>query len=233
MKLQAKKDSVDITKIGLQGGVYGGFTTIDVRSLEDAVVRYGVAQALLDGLASTEEGLAVRDILPDLDFRLPQDAAALTSLKREWIQPTSGTWDVAGNTQNEVYSTSKNSNNDQKVIIIYGIRQVNTGPARQHSKLATSSIVFRRAAVKTIDIWQIESLDIVPDQTIYGRTPLLFKKGDNLRIDFVLKRTLGTILTSLSGANGAASVSIGISGYNDFLMFLGKVVEKIGDNVTG
>lgn len=52
-KLQAKKDSIDITKIALQGGVYGGFTTIDVRSLEDAVVRYGTAQALLDGLAST------------------------------------------------------------------------------------------------------------------------------------------------------------------------------------
>lgn len=29
LKLQARKDSVDITKIGLQGGVYGGFTTID------------------------------------------------------------------------------------------------------------------------------------------------------------------------------------------------------------
>ncbi len=25
LKLQARKDSVDITKIGLQGGVYGGY----------------------------------------------------------------------------------------------------------------------------------------------------------------------------------------------------------------
>lgn len=102
LKLQARKDSVDITKIALQGGVYAGFTTIDVRSLEDAVVRYGVAQALMDGLASTEEGLAVRDILPDLDFSLPQDVAKLTTLQvllvilvigvREWIQPASGQW---------------------------------------------------------------------------------------------------------------------------------------------
>ena len=58
-KLQAAKDAVRIGAVGLQGGVYTGFTTIDVRSLEDAVVKYGVAQALLDGLATTEEGLAV------------------------------------------------------------------------------------------------------------------------------------------------------------------------------
>jgi hypothetical protein len=231
MKLQARKDAVDITKIGLQGGVYGGFTTIDVRSLEDAVVRYGVAQALLDGLASTEEGLAVRDILPDLDFRLPQDATGLTILKRQWIQPVSGTWDVAGHTQNEVYSTTKNSNNDQKVIVIYGIRCVSTGVARTGSRLFTSSVIFRRAAVKTIDIWQIESLDVVPDQTIYGRTPLLFKKGDNLRIDFILKATAAQGILSNSGST--ANLTAGISGYNDTLMFLGKTIEKIGDNVTG
>lgn len=40
----------------------------------------------MDGLASTEEGLAVRDILPDLDFSLPQDVAKVTTLQREWIQ---------------------------------------------------------------------------------------------------------------------------------------------------
>lgn len=29
LKLQARKDSVDITKLALQGGVYAGFTTIE------------------------------------------------------------------------------------------------------------------------------------------------------------------------------------------------------------
>jgi hypothetical protein len=38
-KLQAAKDAVRIGAVGLQGGVYTGFTTIDVRSLEDAVVK--------------------------------------------------------------------------------------------------------------------------------------------------------------------------------------------------
>lgn len=229
-KLQAKKDSVDITRIALQGGVYTGFTTIDVRSLEDAVVRYGVAQALLDGIANSEDGLAVRDILPDLDFRLPQDTAGLATLQREWIQPASGTWDVTGRSQNEVYSTTKNSNNDQKVLVIYGIRQIGTGMARAGSRLYTSAVIFRRAAVKTIDIWQIEALDTIPDQVIYGRTPLLFKKGDNLRIDFVLRAT-GRLLLTHSGS--VVNIGAGISGYNDTLMFLGKVIEKIGDNVTG
>lgn len=118
-------------------------------------------------------------------------------------------------------------------MIIYGLRLSNTGPARFVSQLCTSAIVFRRAAVKTIDIWQIELLDTVPDQVIYGRTPLLFKKGDNLRIDFVLKRVAASP-TQLQPASGVAyNVRSGISGSNDFLMFLGKVVEKIGDNVTG
>lgn len=198
----------------------------------------------MDGLASTEEGLAVRDILPDLDFSLPQDVAKLTTLQREWIQPASGQWSgTQSNTQVEVYDTSKgNTNNDQKVMIIYGLRLVNTGPARFVPQLCTSSIVFRRAAVKTIDIWQIEMIETIPDQVIFGRTPLLYKKTDSLRIDFVLRRASNSALqiNSASGysyrvgtaasTNGNAS---GISGQNDYIMILGKVIEKIGDNVTG
>ena len=190
LKLQARKDSVDITKIGLQGGVYGGFTTIDVRSLEDAVVRYGVAQALLDGLASTEEGLAVRDIFPDLDLRAPDDVVIND---RAWHQPSSGYYvaaDMMSATNlaaKAIYITSKNSDNDQKVLIIYGVRQVRTGPGRVNSRLITDAITFRRGQVKTIDIWQIEMLDTTPDQVIYGRTPLLYKKSDNARIEFHLK----------------------------------------------
>lgn len=118
-------------------------------------------------------------------------------------------------------------------MIIYGIRLANTGPARFVSNLCTSAVVFRRAAVKTIDIWQIELLDTVPDQVVFGRTPLLFKKGDNLRIDFILKR-VGTFPVQIQAASGVAyNVRSGVSGSNDFLMFLGKVIEKIGDNVTG
>lgn len=236
MKLQARKDSVDITKIGLQGGVYGGFTTIDVRSLEDAVVRYGVAQALLDGLASTEEGLAVRDILPDLDLRAPDDVVIND---RAWAQPSSGFYAVADQMSatnlggKAIYITSKNSDNDQKVLIIYGIRLVRTGPARQSSKLLSSAVTFRRGQVKTIDIWQIEMLDTVPDQVVYGRTPLLYKKSDNARIEFNLKSSGYYFGDVSSGQVSATLVTGGISGSREHLMFLGKIIEKIGDQVTG
>jgi hypothetical protein len=190
----------------------------------------------LDGLSTTEEGLAVRDIFPDIDLRGPSDFAIAT-LKREWVQPVSGTYLAANeHSQQEIYNTSKNSNNDQKVLVIYGIRLLRTGPGRTQTQLTTSSIVFRRSTVKTIDIWQIEMLDTIPDQVIYGRTPLLFKKGDNMRIDFILKASAATssVQTSVSGyATSNNLVVAGISGTNDYLMFLGKIIEKIGDQVTG
>jgi hypothetical protein len=82
-------------------------------------------------------------------------------------------------------------------------------------------------------------LDTIPDQVIYGRTPLLYKKGDNLRIDFILKAS-GTASTIQGGglvsgfAAGVTTLTApGISGTNDYLMFLGKIIEKIGDQVTG
>lgn len=68
IELQARRETVDIGTIGLQGGVYQGFTPIDQRALEDAVARYAIANALLDGLAENEAGLFVRDIIPDLDL---------------------------------------------------------------------------------------------------------------------------------------------------------------------
>ena len=200
----------------------------------------------MDGLASTEEGLAVRDILPDLDLRAPDDVVIND---RSWAQPSSGYYtatDLMSATNlggKAIYITSKNSDNDQKVIIIYGIRLVRAGPARQGFASLASAVTFRRGQVKTIDIWQIEMLDTVPDSVIYGRTPLLYKKSDNARIEFHLKSSgvfynSPILVTSGTfGANaytmGGPVLSPGASGGHDHLMFLGKVIEKIGDQVTG
>jgi len=120
-------------------------------------------------------------------------------------------------------------------LVIYGIRLLRTGPGRITSQLIASSIVFRRSTVKTIDIWQIEMLDTIPDQVIYGRTPLLFKKGDNMRIDFILKASasLSVVQETPSGYSQSLLLRQNISGANDYLMFLGKIIEKIGDQVTG
>jgi hypothetical protein len=52
--LQARRENIDVG-------------TIDHRALEDAVVRLVEASAILDGIASDEAGLVVRDLVPD-DF---------------------------------------------------------------------------------------------------------------------------------------------------------------------
>ena len=181
-----------------------------------------------------------------MDLRAPDDVVIND---RSWSQPSSGFYAAtdlmsASNLGGKaIYITSKNSDNDQKVLIIYGIRLVRVGPARQgHASLA-SAVTFRRGQVKTIDIWQIEMLDTVPDSVIYGRTPLLYKKSDNARIEFNLKAS-GTYYNNpmnvTSGTFGASAFTLqapvlcpGASGGQDHLMFLGKVIEKIGDQVTG
>ena len=216
-KLQARKETVNLAAVGLQGGIYSGFTTIDVRALEDAVVRYGVAQALLDGIATTEEGLAVRDILPDKDLR-DKNNVAIT--KREWRQPWSGSYN-SEETEVQIYQTNKDTDNNQKIIVLYGVRlggiygpgRVGTEGSATLGNLATSSLIFKRASVKTIDIWQIEQLLTTVEGVAFARTPLLFKKNDNARID--------------------AFPKTGASGSSDSLIFLGKTIEALGNNVTG
>ena len=80
-------------------------------------------------------------------------------------------------------------------------------------------------------------LDTVPDQVIYGRTPLLYKKSDNARIEFNLKASgyfwTDTPAGNPSGVGTHIMIAGGVSGAQDHLMFLGKIIEKIGDQVTG
>jgi hypothetical protein len=178
---------------------------------------------LLDGIASTEEGLAVRDILVDKDF---QDKNSVAITNREWRQPWSGAYN-ATETEVQIYQTNKNTDNFLKVMIIYGVRATQTGPGRTTCALNIASISFKRASVKTIDIWQIELLDTVPDSVVYARTPLLYKKGDYARIDFWPK-ALGN-----AGIGAGATGATGASGGYDNLILLGKTIEAIGLNVTG
>jgi hypothetical protein len=208
-KLQATKQRIRIGKIGLQGGLFVGFTQIDIRSLEDAVVKYVAAQAIEDGLASTEEQLAIRDILPDVDF---EDNNGNTITRREWVQPVSGGYQTS-NTDMTIYTTNKDVDNTLKVYCFYGIRGTGRGPGDTASVLDVSSIQFDRSNSKTIDIWQVEQIDTVPDRVGYARTPILFRKGDNASIKFRPKQ--------------------GISGNTDNLILLGKVAESLGKLVNG
>jgi hypothetical protein len=222
-KLQAARDAVRMKAIGIQGGVYIGFTPIDVRFLEDAVVQFITAQALLDGLATTEEGIAIRDILVDQDFR---DKNGNAIVDRTWVQPISGGWAGAqtGATANEVYRTNKDCDNTQKVYSFYGIRANGTGPGDTSSVLKSNSIQFQRSTVKIIDIWEIEALDTVPERQLFARTPLLYKKGDNASIWWVPRS---------STVGGFAGGMATLSGAVDKIILLGKVAEPLGKTITG
>lgn len=196
-------------KIGLQGGLFVGFTQIDVRALEDAVVKYVTAQAIEDGLGNTEEQLAIRDILPDIDF---EDANGNTITKRQWVSPVSGAYN-SEEADVVVYNTNKDVDNNLKVYCFYGVRATATGPGDTGTALNISSITFDRTNSKAIDIWQIEQIDTVPDRVGYARTPILFRKGDNAQLKYRPKT--------------------GASGGTDNLILLGKVAESLGKYVNG
>jgi hypothetical protein len=112
-----------------------------------------------------------------------------------------------------IYTTNKDVDNTLKVYCFYGIRGTGRGPGDTASVLDISSIQFDRSNSKTIDIWQVEQIDTVPDRVGYARTPILFRKGDNASIKFRPKN--------------------GISGNTDNLILLGKVAESLGKLVNG
>ena len=208
-----KHDEINPADIGIQGGIFVGLTPIDVRALEDNVVRFVAAQSILDGLATTPGGLAIRDILPELDLR-DQNNQAIAP--RNWIQPVSGGWQGAqgGATETQVYQTNKDSDNTQKVICVFGIMAINGGPTDAATAINANSIVWKRSNSKTIDIWHIQVVDSIIGRTCWARTPVLYKKGDNARIDLVGKSTL-------------------VSGATDNIIFVGKVGEPIGKTING
>jgi len=211
--------SLALESLGLVGGVTANVTMEDAKRLEGDAIRAVAAQALIDGVASTPQGLAVRDIIPDLDLRDNAANSDVAITPRNWVQPlTNGiatTW-LAGevNTDRQVYRTSRSSDNDKKTFVFYGIRRVNTGNQRTSTAVLSASARFLRSnGSKVVDIWPLEDIDAAGNLTVWARTPILYKKGDDLRIDL---RPL---------AKG--------SGNNDFLEFMGKVAEPLGQNVTG
>jgi hypothetical protein len=220
IKLQAKKESIDVGRVGLFSGIYTMMTDIDVRALEDAVSRYVIAEALIDNISNTEGGIVCREILVDQDLCDPV-GNAITS--RDWRQPPlSFTTNYTTNTgakasQVQIYSTNTTiSRNDRKVFGIYGLRLVGTGPAREHAILTTNSWIWKRSDVKTIDIWPIQTLETIDGQAIYGKTPILFKRGDDMAIWVI--------------PNARTAVS---TAKFDQLCIQAKVAEALGANVTG
>jgi len=234
VQLELRKESIDVGKVGLFSGLYAIVVDLDVKAIEDATSKYALAQGLIDNLSNTEGGLTCREVIVYLDL-IDSKAAAIIS--GDWRQPWyannggSAIGDQGYSSSSYAYATNAGSyankvliyqtnaalaRNDRKVYVAWGLRQVGSGPARDHAVLATNAWIWKRSDVKTIDQWMIQQLETIDGQAVYGQTPILFKRNDDMAV--------WVIPNARSAINSAKF---------DQLQVLMKVVESLGTTVMG
>ena len=185
-----------------------------------------MAQGLIDNLSNTEGGLVCREVIVYLDLC---DSGGNQIASGDWRQPSAadagftgssfgyGTNTGAYASKVAVYTTNAAvARNDRKVYVAWGLRQVGSGPARDHACLVSNAVIWKRSDVKTIDQWMLQQLETIDGQAVYGQTPILYKRNDDMAVWFIPnKRTA--------------------SGVNKFdqLQVLMKVVESLGTTVMG
>ena len=200
-------DKIILEQIGFTGGLRSHILPEEIVRLERAGIQMAIQEARNSAIAPDIAGLASRDLQPDIDFEDVNDNAVQ---QKEWRQPWSGFYSNNSG-EFEVYRTNKDVNYDKKVIAIWGIRYVNSGPGRLGNIVNAAAITFKDSAGNTYDTWQTEGLDVHYEQ--YAFTPIVFSNTRQLRIFTYPK----------SSASG---------GFDNF-MFLGKVIERRGDTVNG
>jgi hypothetical protein len=114
------------------------------------------------------------------------------------------------------YVTDKLAKNDQKVIIIYGLRAVGVGNTHQGTVVKSIQWQFWRKGTKLIDRWYVEQLNSAAENFVAAVTPVMFKKDDIGEI-----RIFPDQLTPVD-ANKF-----------DRLQVLGVVAESLGVNTMG
>lgn len=218
--LWQKKQTIDLGRVGHLSGLHPSLTSLDLRTLHDTMSAFAVAQALLQGIGGgqTENALSVRAIVPSFDFTDAVSAADTAITLVQWRQPASGNYANATAIESAIepiYYLSKNSKNDQKIVIIYGLRAVGVG--NQHSGTVVKSVQwqFWRKGVKLIDRWYIEQLNSAPENFVAAVTPIMFKKDDLGEIKVLAD-------TTTADANKV-----------DRLQVLGVVAEALGANSMG
>src|SRR3982750_2504312 len=220
MQLHLFKQKVDLAKVGLLSGVHPVINETELRVLRDNMAQYGVAHALMvKGIGTgIEASLVVRPLIPSEDLR-NGSGAAITST--EWRQPAdSGEFATAtgaeANAEN-VYSTSKDSKNDQRIVLFYGLKYVGGGNFRTTAVARTTMVIFKRGNVKTIDKWHIQGINTSENGFLAAMTPVMYKINDVANIQMVPN----------------ASDPTGAGNKFDKFEFLGIVVEAIGLTVMG
>lgn len=213
LNLHRKKQAVDLGKLGLYSGTHVALTGLDLRTLRDTMAAFGVAQAQINVIGTTESGLVVRPIYHNYDLL---DASGTAIASTVWRQPVSSNYtSTDGFTTQTIYLTDRTSKNDQKILIIFGLRAVNVGNTRTGPFLNSTQWHFWRKSTKIIDIWDIQALNSAHEPFIAAVTPIMYKKNDLAEIKVV------------ANENAADANKI------DNLEILGIVVEGLGQNVMG
>lgn len=188
------------------------------RQYFDNCARFVVAQSLRDNIASTAGGLALRPILPDIDFCDSYDAAA----KNDWVQRLNG-WGVTDG-YFTVYKNHKHlwyldepkeqSLNNNSTMIIFGAQDLTPQSVIKKGKpVFVNNIRFRRTDLKTISIEDITHIRTTKENMVVFSTPVMFKKNDKASIDFHLADNAEGSVTNIA--------------------LLGLVCEAIGQNIAG
>lgn len=223
--LWSKKQTIDLGRAGHLSGLHPSLTSLDLRTLHDTMAAFAMAQAMLQGIGGgqTEGALTVRQIVPSLDltdnFTAPGTDTLIAS--SNWREPPGtssnyGTNSGADTDAISVFTTTKASKNDQKVMIIYGLRAVGVGNVHNGTVVKSVQWQFWRRGTKLIDRWYVEQLNSAPENFVAAITPIMFKKDDLGEIKIVPDQ-----LTQ-PDANKY-----------DRLQILGVISEPIGVNTVG
>lgn len=218
--LWQKKQTIDLGRVGHLSGLHPSLTSLDLRTLHDTMSAFAVAQALLQGIGGgqTENALSVRQIVPAFDFTYVSGGVDTAITKQVWRQPVTGNYANATAAEADmetIYTLSKTSKNDQKIVIIYGLRAVGVGNTHSGTVVRSIQWQFWRRGVKLIDRWYIEQLNSASENFVAAVTPIMYKKDD-----------LGEIKVLADDTTADANKF-------DRLQVLGVVAEALGTNTMG
>ena len=216
IQLHRRKQGVDLGKLGLYSGTHVALTGLDLRTLRDTMAAFAVAQAQINVIGTTESGLTVRPIYQNLDLLDGTNSNAIIA-STQWRQPpvTGNLSQTDGATTQTIYTTDRNSKNDQKILVIFGFRAINIGNTRTQPFLKSTQAHFWRKSTKIIDIWDYQQLNSSNESFVAAVTPIMYKKNDLAEIKLVAN-------TDTADANKVEGLEV-----------LGIVVEGLGQNVMG
>jgi hypothetical protein len=145
------KQQIDLGRVGvIATSLVDLFLSDSLRKMVNEMMSLGIAQALINHIASTESQLVIREISPYLDL-VDGDYKQFES--NQWIQKNNlHSLDKLDNARVpysmravSMYRTDKNVANDQKVYIIYGLEFLNDYKGRN-----VEFIEFRKSNDKVL-----------------------------------------------------------------------------------